>query len=61
MKEVIVILVVVGALEAISNGFEKYTAAIGIELRVEHAPKNSFIGVTKDFETGTWILKKASI
>ena len=31
MKEVIVILVVVGA---ISTGFEKYIAAIGIEMRV---------------------------
>ena len=34
MKEVIVIPVVVGALGAISTGFEKYIAAIGIEIRV---------------------------
>ena len=39
MKEVIVIPVVVGALGAISTGFEKYIAAIGIEMRVEHAQK----------------------
>ena len=39
MKEVIVILVVVGASGAISPGFEKYIAAIGIEMRVEHAQK----------------------
>ena len=31
MKEVIVIPVVVGALGAISTGFENYIAAIGIE------------------------------
>ena len=36
MKEVIVIPVVVGALGAISAGFEKYIAVIGIEMRVEH-------------------------
>ena len=40
MKEVIVIPVVVGALGAISTGFEKYIAAIGIEMRGEHAQKN---------------------
>ena len=38
-KEVIVIPVVVGALGAISTGFVKYIAAIGIEMRVEHAQK----------------------
>ena len=63
MKEVIVILVVVGASGAISPGFEKYIAAIGIEMRVEHAQKTQktvfFIGYRKDFETSTWMLKKA--
>ena len=39
MKEVIVIPAVVGALGATSTGFEKYSAAIGIEMRVEHAQK----------------------
>ena len=39
MKEVIVIPVVVGALGTISTGFVKYIAAIGIEMRVEHAQK----------------------
>ena len=34
MKEVIVIPRVVGALGAISAGFGKYIAAIGIEMRV---------------------------
>ena len=60
MKEVIVIPVV-GALGAISTGFEKYIAATGIEMRVEHAQKKSFIGDSKEFETDTWILKKASL
>ena len=39
MKEVIVIPVVVGALGAISTGFQRYIAAIWIEMRVEHAQK----------------------
>ena len=51
MKEVIVIPVVLGALGAISTGFEKYLATIRIEMRVEHAQKT----------TGTWMLKKASL
>ena len=42
MKEVIVISVVVGALGAISTGFEKYMTAIEIEMRVEHAQKLAF-------------------
>ena len=61
MKEVIVIPVIVGALGGISTGFEKYIAAIGIEMRVEHPQKNtknSFIWDSKDFETGTWMQKK---
>ena len=41
MKEVIVMPVVVGALGAISTGFPKYIAAIGIEMRVEHAQKTT--------------------
>ena len=65
MKEVIVILVVVGASGAISPGFEKYIAAIGIEMRVEHAQKTQktvlFIGYSKDFEISTWMLKKSII
>ena len=39
MKEGIVIPVVVGALGAIITDFEKYIAAIGIEMRVEQAQK----------------------
>ena len=62
MKEVILISVVVGALGAISTGFEEYIVAIGIEMRVEHAQKKkSFIGDSKDFETGAWMLKKIII
>ena len=44
MKEVIVIPVVLGALGAISVGFEKYIPAIGIEMRVEHAQKTALLG-----------------
>ena len=43
MKEVIVIPVVVGALGAISTGFEKYITAIGIEMRVKHAQKTALL------------------
>ena len=41
MKEGIVIPVVVGALGAITTDFEKYIAAIGIEMRVEQAQKTA--------------------
>ena len=41
MKEVILLPVVVGALGAISTGFEKYIAAIGIDMRVEHPQKKT--------------------
>ena len=53
-----VIPVVVGALGLISTGFEKYIAETGIEMRVERVQKNSFIGDSKDFEAGTWMLKQ---
>ena len=43
MKEVIVIPVVVRALGAISTDFEKYIAAIGIEMRVEHARETALL------------------
>ena len=39
MKEVITIALVLGALGAISTGFEKYVPASGIEIEVEHAQK----------------------
>ena len=44
MKKVIVIPVVVGTLGAISTGFEKYVAAIGIEIKVEHEQKQPYRG-----------------
>ena len=47
MKEVIVIPVVVGALGAIPTGFEKYIAAIGIEMRVQHAQKTALLGTAR--------------
>ena len=43
MKEVIVIPVNVRALGAISTDFEKYIAAIGIEMRVEHAQETALL------------------
>ena len=61
IKEVIEISVVAGALGAISAGFEKLFAAVGIDMIVEHAQKNNFNGDSKDFETGTWMLKKPSL
>ena len=47
MKEVIVIPVVVGALGAISTGFEKNIVAIWIEMRVEHAQKIALLGTAR--------------
>ena len=44
MKEVIAVAVVVGALGAISTGFEKYVPATGIETKVEHAQKQFYWG-----------------
>ena len=43
MKEVIVLPVDVGALGAISTDFEKYIAAIGIEMRVEYARETALL------------------
>ena len=60
-KEVIIISVVVGALGAISNGFEKYTAAIGIEMRVEYPQKKPLLRTARIFETGTWMSKKSIV
>ena len=42
MKEVIV-----GALGAILTGFEKYIAAIEIEMRVEHARITALLGTAR--------------
>ena len=47
MKKVIVIPLVVGALGAISADFEKYVAAIGIEMKVEHAQKTTLVETTR--------------
>ena len=47
MKEVMVIPVVVGALDAKSTGFEKYIAAIEIEMRVEHVQKTALLGTAR--------------
>ena len=45
MKEVAVIPVVAGALVAISTG--KYTTAIRIDIRVEHAQKTALLGTAR--------------
>ena len=47
MKEVTVISVAVGALGAISSGFEKYIAAIRIAMRIENAQKTALFGAAK--------------
>ena len=47
MKKVIVIPLVVGALGAISADFEKYVAAIGIEMKVEQAQKTTLLETTR--------------
>ena len=52
MKEVIVIPVVVGTLGALSTFFEKYIAAIGIEMRVEHAKKTALLVTARILRLG---------
>ena len=47
LKEVIVIPVVVRALGTISTGFEKYIAAIGTQMRVDHAQKTALLGTAR--------------
>ena len=47
MRKVTVIPVVAGALGAISTGFEKYVAAIGIEMKVVHAQKTALLGTAR--------------
>ena len=42
MMKVIVIPVVLGALSAISSGFKKHVAAIGIEMKVERLQKQCY-------------------
>ena len=58
MKEVIVIPLVVGALGAISVGFEKYIAAIEIEMRVEHARNIALLGTARTLRLVLGCLKK---
>ena len=63
MKEVIVVPVVVGALGAISTGFEKYITAIEIEMRVEHVQKTALMGTARILRLvlGYQNLKKAQL
>ena len=44
MRKVTVIPVVVGALGAISNRFEKFVMEVGIHIRVEHVQKTALLG-----------------
>ena len=59
MKKVIVKSVVVDALVAMSTDFEKYFAAIGIELKKNMHKKTA--SDSEDFETDTWMLKNSII
>ena len=61
-KEVTVIPIVLGALGAISTGFEKHIAANGIEMRVEHAQKTALLGTARILRLVLgFFLKKASL
>ena len=44
MRKVTVIPIVVGALGAISNRFEKFVMEVGIRIRVEHVQKAALLG-----------------
>ena len=55
-KKVNVIPAVVSALGALTTDFEKYITGSGIDIKVEHAPKTAFVGITKIFKLvlGCW-------
>ena len=43
----IIIIVIIIIIIISSTGFEKYIAAIGIEMRVEHAQKKNLLGTAR--------------
>ena len=47
MREVSVIPVVLGALEALSTRFQKFVKDIGITLKTEHAQKTALLGTAR--------------
>ena len=47
MPKVTVIPIVVGALGAISNRFEKFVKEVGIHIRVEHVQKTALLGTAR--------------
>ena len=44
-----VVSVIVGKLGATSNGFEKYTAVIGTDMKVEHEQKVASLRIARIF------------
>ena len=58
MKKVIVIPLVAGVLGAISTGFQKYVAAIGIKMKVEQAQKTALCGTARTLRLVLGCLKK---
>ena len=54
----IIISFVLGTLGALSNGFEKYVAAVEIDIKKRTCTKNSLIGDGKHSESDAWMLKK---
>ena len=49
MKKMTVVSVIVGKLGAISNGFEKYTAVIGTDMKAEHEQKVASLRIARIF------------
>ena len=47
LLKVTVIQIVVGALGAISTGFETFIIEAGIQIRVEHVQKTAFLGTAR--------------
>ena len=47
MRKVTVIPIVIGALGAISNRFEKFVKEVGIHIRVEHVQKTALLGTAR--------------
>ena len=45
--KIIIIVIIIIIIIISSTGFEKYIAAIGIEMRVEHAQKTALLGTAR--------------
>ena len=52
MEKVLVLLIVVGALGAITTKLEKYIQILGIEITIKHVQKSALLGTTRIIRKG---------